>query len=165
MPRELVPTYFPDLAISNNSEYVPLDSQIDLRFRYGKRFGENAVVLDYFKVGSDLQGNKGPYIRGKLTNEKYRVAAVGKGIRRPPKPLTSKDIDNAHGIHFIPHLITFASDREGGNIRSMPLDTIFLSPFHSLRSEIEENLKYLGPLREKATKSIFAFRQPYNRDR
>ena len=149
MPRELILRHFTDPTISGDSKFVPMDSKIDLRFRYKRRDGKSAVVVDQFRVASHVQGTKGPYLQGKLVKEKYRITATGKGIRRPPKPLKSKDIDTVHGMHFIPHHITFVSDADNPHKRPMMLDPIFLYPFFSLTNEIQDNLKYLGPLRDR----------------
>jgi len=58
-------------------------------------------------------------------------------------------IKTVSGRHFLPHSIFFEGDDESPHIPHMSLNPIFLNPLHHLQQEIEDNLEYLGPLRER----------------
>ena len=149
MPRRVFPRYFPKLELPDEAEEVTLNSQVDLSFRYKKRDGRGAVLLDGLAVSSRVQGIEGPRLTGTLKNRNYQVAMSGEGIELP-EHLKHRKIRTVTGRHFIPHFIEFEEDTEEGGHRSfIPLDLIFLHPFHILQEEIEDNLEYLGPLRER----------------
>ena len=148
MPCEVVPRYFPDVAMLENSEDLPLSSVIDLSFRYKRRDEKSTVVLDCFDISSRIQGLEGPRLTGALRNSSYRVVMAGKGIELP-EALKDKRIKTVIGRHFIPHLLVFEDDEEKVHGPIMPLDMVFLSPFSNLQEELEDNLEYLGPLRER----------------
>ena len=72
----------------------------------------------------------------------------GKGIRLP-EPFTGRRIKTVDIRHFLPYFLVFEDDEESPHTPHRPMDPIFLHPFHELRDEIEDNLQYLGPLRER----------------
>ena len=149
MPRRVIDRYFPDLVWPEEPEEVTLRSQVRLSFSYKKRDGKSAVVLDCFEVSSKLQGVDGPRLTGTLKNQNYRVDLPVEGVELP-EHLRNRKIRTVNGLHFIPHFLVFESGGEEGRHRSLiRLDPIFLRPFLNLQEEIEENLEYLGPLRER----------------
>ena len=148
MPREVVPDYFSELKLPEDSETVTLCSTIELSFRYKRRDKESAVVLDHFKVLSEVQGREGPSLSGTLRNRNYRIVTTGRGIELP-ETLRHRRIEALAGLHFMPHRLVFEKDDKSTHIPHMTLDPIFLSPFNSLQEELEDNLAYLGPLRER----------------
>ena len=147
MPVDVVPGYFSDTDLPEKQGGVPLNSKIELAFRYKKRNDEYSVVLDRFRVSSRVQGKEGPHLSGALRNGNYRMTSRGKGIRLPERYKNMR-IRTVNGRHFLPHSISFEED-ETSHIPLIPLNPIFLNPFRHLQKEIEENLEYLGPLRER----------------
>ena len=148
MPVELVPMYFSGVHVPEESNNVTLNSEIELAFRYKKRGREVAVVLDRFKVSSRLNDEIGPRLSGVLRNGQYRITSGGKGVRLPER-FKNMRIKDVSGRHFLPHSIVFEGNDESLRILLMPLDQIFLNPLRHLQLEIEGNIKYLGPLRER----------------
>ena len=148
MPVEVVPRYFSGVHIPEESDNVTLNSEIELSFRYKKRDEEVAVVLDRFKVSSRVNDKTGPHLSGALRNGQYRIASGGKGVRLPERYKNMR-IRTVTGRHFLPHSIFFEGDDESPHIPHIPLNRIFLNPLHHLQQEIEDNLEYLGPLRER----------------
>ena len=149
IPRKIVPRYFPEVALPDNGEFATLDSKIQLRYRYRSRRQEKSVVLDRFHLSNSLLGFGGPELSIRLSKEKYRVTSLGKGIRRLPNPLRSKDIDDVHFMGFVPLHMTFKSESGSTFRRPQSFDQVFMIPTLGLQFEIEDNLKYLGPLRER----------------
>lgn len=149
IPREIVPRYFPEVPLPDDAEFATLDSKIQLRYRYRSRRQEKSVVLDRFNLSNSLHGIGGPELRIRLSKEKYRVTSVGKGIRRLPSPLRSKDIDDVHFMGFVPLHMTFNSESGSTFRRPQSFDQAFMIPSLGLQFEIKGNLKYLGPLRER----------------
>ena len=141
MPCEAVPRYFPNLELPGESEGLPLHSRIELSFRYKKR-----VVLGSFDVSSRMKGEEGPRIAGVYGNNNYRVTTTGTGVELPDS-IKNKRSRAIRGGHLIPPFLIFDQETVHGSI--LPLDPVFSIPSHSLQNEIEDNLKYLGPLRER----------------
>ena len=148
IPREIVPRYFPNVTLPEEPEGVSLHSKIELTFRYKRRDEEKSVVLDRFETSSSVLEREGPYIRGTLRNGNYRTVMRGKGIRLP-EPLTGRRIKTVDVRHFLPYFLVFEGDEESPHTPHRLMDPIFSHPFHELRGEIEDNLQYLGPLRER----------------
>ena len=83
LPKPIIHRYFPSLTLPNSSEMSPYSSQIDLSFRYRKRDGRTAVVVDRFDVSSHMGGVEGPRITGILKGGRYRVSLKGEGTELP----------------------------------------------------------------------------------
>ena len=149
MPREVVPRYFPEMQLAEDWERVPLDSRIELAFRYKKRKEGSSVVLNSFRVSSRVLGIDGPCLSGTLKNRNYKVSMTGEGIRLRA-PYSNGRIRTVYGRHFLPQsLVLRGEEEEGSPAPQRQLNPIFLNPFRSLQQEIARNLGYLGPLRER----------------
>ena len=148
MPRHVVPTYFSEMTLPVESESLPLRSKVELSFRYKRRSEESAVVLDRFKVSSNVCGMEGPYLSGSFRNGNYRITRRGKGIQLPEN-FKNRRIETVGGRHFMPHFLIFEGEKGNHHNLHVPLDPIFILPFRKLEEEIRDNLQYLGPLRER----------------
>ena len=148
IPKEVARRYFPQVTLPEESDSVPLNSAVELAFRYKKRRDETAVVVDRFEILSRMYENTGPHLNGSLRNGKYRIAMKGQGLR-VREPFRNMRVDTVGGRHFMPHFIIFEGDEESPHIPHIQLNPIFTRPFARLQQEIESHLKYLGPLRER----------------
>ena len=148
MPRKVVPEYFPKLVLPEEMESVSLRSDVKLAFRYKRRGEESSVVLDRFEVYSRVQETEGPYLKGTLKGGNYRIAMRGKGVGLP-EHFSNRRIENVVGRNFVPQLLLFETDEKSPHRSHLPLDPIFMHPLVKLEEELQENLKYLGPLRER----------------
>lgn len=148
MPRNVVSRYFSKATPDGDAEAALLHSDIELTFRYKRRQDGGSVILDRFKIGSQVEGMIGPYFRGSYKDGTYKTAIAGKGVRRRLRALGGKRIDTVHGRHFLPHYLVFEADAGSDYRQHLPLDLIFSSPLYNLRQELDENLVYVGPLRQ-----------------
>ena len=148
IPRDIVPRYFSNIDLPRDQESVSLLSKIELAFRSNRSEDKNSIVLDRFEVSSLLNGAKGPSIRGAFRKGNYRTAMRGKGVRLS-RTLPNRRIKTIDFMHFMPYILLLESDEDTRHPPHRPLDPIFLHPFYELRGELEDNLKYLGPLRER----------------
>ena len=155
IPADIAPRYFPDIedlsANDDDGEDVILSTDISLTFRGRKRDGRNSVVLHAFDVQNNLDGNLGPRLSGSLVGggDKYRVRRSGDGIELP-EHYKGRSISTVHGRHFVPSFLVFDDDDgESGPLQFTRLNPIFSRPFRELEYDLERNLSYLGPLRER----------------
>ena len=148
MPQNVAPRYFPMSVRPEDSEYVPLHGKVDLSFRYKRRDDRPSVVLNRFQISSELLGNKGPQIEGRLRNRNYQVSMSGEGLRLPDQH-QGRRIKTVHGTYFIPHFLVFEEEQNERSHSHASLDPIFGNLLSDLQHDIEDNLKYLGPLRER----------------
>ena len=51
--------------------------------------------------------------------------------------------------HFMPYFLILKGGKESHHGNHRRIHPIFLTPFYELQKEIEDNLRYLGPLRER----------------
>ena len=148
MQRRVIPRYFSEVSLPEESESLPLNSKVELSFRYKKRDEEGSIVLDHFKVSSHIQEIEGPYLSGSLRNGNYRITRGGKGVQLP-KHFKNRRIETVGLRHFMPYFLQLEEDEERHHLSALPLNPIFLNPIHHLLEDIEGNLEYLGPLRER----------------
>ena len=144
IPRGGILTYFPGLEVPEEVEQAPLLSEIDLSFCYKNRDGKTTVALERFDVTSQLYGERGPRISGVLKGADYRVRMAGAKL---PHHFKDRKVAGAEGRNFIPHSLVL--DEQQGHLSHISLPIIFGSPLWDLEYELEDNLKYLGPLRER----------------
>ena len=148
MPHHIVPRYFSEMKLPKELKNVSLYSKVKLTFRYKKQEEANSVVLDGFDVSSRVHGIEGPHLRATLRNLKYQIVMKGKGIGLP-EPLKKKRVENVGGRHFMPQFLVLEGEEDSPHIRHVPLNPIFTNPFRRIEQELENNLQYLGPLRER----------------
>ena len=153
LPRDMAPIYFPSLGLPDESEgFLDLTTRIELSFRYRKRDGKGSVLLDSFEISSAMQERKGPYLSGALdkrNSSRYKVSMTGEGTELPSR-FQGRQIEDIIVRYFIPSLLALkVTPKESGHPHLLSLPPIFTIPFHGLEHEIEDNLQYLGPLREK----------------
>ena len=147
-PLEMFRFYFPDIATSEEAKIVSVNSKIDLTFRYKRRNEGAAVVLDTFQVSSRAAGIEESQLRGVMRNNNYHVTKKGGG-RWLPEEFGNRRIKTVSGSHFMPHFLVLEGQEENSHILHFPMNPIFTLPFRELQNEIEDNIKYLGPLRER----------------
>ena len=148
MPRRVVPRYFPGLTLPEEPEAAVLNSKVELTFRYKRRDEGNSVVLGRFQISSCVHGIEGPHLRGTLSNRDYRVTMKGRNIR-PRGPSANRRIAGVRCRHFMPHSLILEGEEENAHRFHSPLDPIFTRPIRKIEEELEDNLQYLGPLRER----------------
>ena len=148
MPRDVAPMYFPTSVLPEESENVPLHGKVELSFRYKKRDDRPSVVLNQFRISSELLGDKGPRIEGKLRGSNYQVSMSGEGLRLSDQ-FKDRKIRTVHGPYFMPLFLVFEEDQNDTSHSHASLNQIFRNLLSDLQHDIEDNLKYLGPLRER----------------
>ena len=147
-PRDMFRFHFPDVELSEDSGGVLLNSDVDLTFRYRRRDEGAAVVLDAFKVCSRAAGTEEAQLRGVLRKNNYHITRKGGG-RWFAEGFENRQIKTVGGSHFMPHFLVIEGAEENSHVLHIPLNPIFTLPLRKLQEEIEDNLKYLGPLRER----------------
>ena len=147
IPIEVVPRFFSDITVAEGITHTHLSTSIQMAFRQHRWDDNKAVVLDQFRMSSKAKDIIGPQLKAKFSKGLYRVSTRGKGIE-PPQPFKDLRIKTLVGRQFLPHAIVFEDDGDA-HLHPVPLSPIFLNPIGELETEIEENLQYLGPLRER----------------
>ena len=147
-PPEMFHYYFPEEQPRGGARAVPLHSNIELTFRYKRRNEGPAVSLDTFQVSSQVSRTSEAQIRGELRNNNYHVTRKGDGLGLP-EGFSNNRIKTVGGRHFMPHSLVFEGEEENPHNLHFPLSPMFTRPFRELQREIEDHLKYLGPLRER----------------
>jgi predicted ATPase len=163
IPTQVIPDYYPDLAIPQDAEWVPLRSDVKLSFRYREEVeGKSRVLLDSFDMLSWVQSLPGPRLTIAFQGKSYQVRLRGKGVDLP-KPVRGRSIKSAGGRHFLPELLFLESDPEKGeeHLPAILLNQIFLHPLRDLELEIDSRLKYLGPLREEPRRAYLHSGSPF----
>lgn len=155
IPLKAAEKYFPDVASPEDDEPLPLHSNVSLSFIDTPRNQKGVARLGYFNILSSIQGMEGPKltVRYARNTRKPTVSRHGAGIGFPAH-LKNKSIEAIASRHFLPEALVFkgpSNDRQASGHSHGPvmlLDDIFFNPLHILRDEIEDELQYLGPLRE-----------------
>ena len=148
MPRDVVPQYFSEMTLPEEPKSVSLNSKVKLTFRYKRRQEENSVVLSHFELSSHVHGIEGPHLGGTLRNRNYQIAMRGKGIQLP-EPFKNRRVETVLVRDFLPHSLVLEREEKNHHRFHLPLDPIFAHPIRRIEEELEENLQYLGPLRER----------------
>ena len=151
MPSEEASRYFSGLELSAGYEgSLDFDTKIDLSFRYRRR--ESIVALDGFDVSTAMQGVKGPHINGALLRGdpfRYKVSMTGAASELPPD-FKSSQVKDVFIRHVTPVYFVMKEDKgTNGHPPLLGLPAFFTRLFNDLEDEIEDNLQYLGPLRER----------------
>lgn len=145
-PLEMFRFYFPDIAIPEEENVVSVNSKIDLTFRYKRRNEAAAVVLDTFRVSSQAAGIEESQLHGVMRNNNYNVTIKGGGREWPEEFGRIKTVS---GSHFMPQVLVFEGQEDNSHVLHFPMNPIFTLPFRELQNDIKNNIKYLGPLRER----------------
>ena len=147
-PLDMFRFYFPEITVPEEAGVIPLNSKVDLTFRHKRRHDGGAVMLDTFQVSSQLTGTEEALLRGALRKNNYHITSKGRDAGLP-EGLENTRIKTVGGRHFMPHFLVLEGQEEPPHNMHLPLNPIFTRPFRELQGEIEDNLKYLGPLRER----------------
>ncbi len=84
IPTETIPQYFPNLEIPKGAESLPLQSELEFSFRYGKiDEGKSQVILDHVEMNSWVLEIPGPRLLINLQDKGYQVKLEGKGVELP----------------------------------------------------------------------------------
>lgn len=164
IPAKVVPRYFPNLEIPEGTESLPLQSKIELSFRYKERKdGRKQVVVNRFGMSSQIYNLPGPLLLARFRNKRYEVRKL-QGIKLPKSFKKGKTIQIA-GNNFVPSHFILEQETEEEKRRMageiIVLDSIFRFPLAVLQAELKENLRYLGPLREEPQRAYLHSGRPY----
>jgi predicted ATPase len=151
IPAKRVPHYFPGLRTPEDVERLPLETTIEISFRYVPvRDGTEQVIAHTINVASYLDGTPGPSLAIRFENKEkgYQVDLQGIELRGP---YSGGRIKGAAGRHFLPQILLVEEDdkENGGRPPIMMLDPIFQIPLRELQDELRDNLRYLGPIRSE----------------
>ena len=146
-PPGMFQHHFPEDLHRGEDGAVPLNSNVELTFRYKRRNEGPAVALDTFQVSTRV-GSSEAQIRGELRNDNYHVTRKGDHLALP-EGFSNNQIKTVAGRHFMPHFLVVEGREDNPHNLRIPLNPMFTWPFRELQSEIEDHLKYLGPLRER----------------
>lgn len=163
IPTDVIPRYFPNLAVPENVEQLPLQTDIEFSFRYKEvEEGKRQVVLNRFNMSSRVQNVAGPQLAIAFRNRGHRVKLVGVEL---PEPYQERAIRGIARSHFLPGFLLLESEAEKGKLKPSPpavlLDPIFHNPLRDLEVELKYHLKYLGPLREEPRRAYLHSGSPY----
>lgn len=161
IPADVIPNYYPDLEIPEDAEWLPLQSDVEFSFRYREvKEGKNRVILDRFDMNSQVQNIPGPRLTITFHDKDYQVKLKGVDL---PEPYQERKIKTAGGRHFLPDFLALESDTKGDRERSpiIQLDPIFWHPLRNLETELQDRLRYLGPLREEPQRAYLHSGSPY----
>ena len=148
IPRDIAPRYFAYKPLPDDPENLSLLSKLKLLFRFRGPANKKSILVDRFEVSSLLSAMEGPYLRGTYKDDGYRTVMRGKGVRFPDT-FRDRRIKTLDFTNFLPYFLIFEGDEESHHAPHRLLNPIFLNPFQELRDEFEDNVKYLGPLRER----------------
>ncbi len=149
MPREYVPRYFSNPPPFDGDEDATLRSDIEMTFRYRRQELRDSAILDQFKIESRLGELRGPFFRASYRDGRYKASMAGKNVRRRLASFKGQRIDTVHGRHFLPQFLVLEADGDSDYRQHLTLDAIFRNPLNRLREELEVQLGYLGPLRQR----------------
>ena len=124
-----------------------LQSNISLSFRHRRRDGAPKVVLGSFDVTCMAEGIEGPRLKGTISNNGHKVDTPLDELDLPER-FRGRNIRGVGGRHFSPEFLIFETT-DDSHRSFMPLRPLLSFPIQDLRTELEDNLQYLGPLRER----------------
>ena len=146
---ELATSFFPNASIAENAHSESLVSELRLSFRRRSIAGKPAIVLDSFDVSSSLHGLRGPRLGCTLKGGKYRISFQDEHSVLSDR-YKSRAIHTIELRNFVPQFfIARASQKQRRHHAFLPIPPVFLFPFLELAEELENNVEYLGPLRER----------------
>ena len=153
MLREEVARNFPGLELPYTSEeHVEFNARMELSFRHRGRRRQGAVILDSFEVLSEMHGVEGPRLTGTLQESNslsYSVSMAGEGIELP-EPFADREIVSVFLRQFTPVYLELKEDKKARvHPTFLRVPTIFAQIYDDFEDEIDLNLQYLGPLRER----------------
>ena len=167
IPGGAIPRYFPDVDPSTveDSKRYEIETNIEISFRYRKKGASSSMVRPFKCVVKSLfRENVGPELTIELLGKRYITKRSGKGAFRPTASVFRK-IKDATFSYFLPssHMLLVEPDegRERLEPERYPLDTIFRLPLRELRIELDENIRYLGPLREEPRRAYLHSGSPF----
>ena len=148
---DFVSQSLPNLVVSKGTDVLPVQSDIEFYFSYKEgEDGKRRVLLDSFDMLSKVQNVKGPRLTITFGNRRYEVKLKGKLVD-VPEAFKGRKIVSYGGRNFLPRHLFLEPDAEEKVQRSLgvPLDRILRIPLARFEEEFEENLEYLGPLRQE----------------
>ena len=158
LPSALFRRYGSDapLAGPRGSGRHELRTSVEISFRHRKKGEDAPTVRPYRCVLKSFLGDLvGPELTIQLRGNRYVTKRVGKGEFGEFGPSSSRlrTMTDVEFNHFLPsyHYLKAVSDETVGPLDRdrIPLDPLFRIPLARLRHELEDNLRYLGPLREE----------------
>jgi len=166
IPSKVIHRYFPDSDPNElgSKEYYGFESNVEISFRHRPHGEDRSTVRPYRCVMKSLFRDKiGPELNIRLLGKRYITKGGGKG-QFHPTPENLRKVRDASFNYFLPaYLIPkmeAVESRERGEERFL-LDAIFRSPLADLRTELDKNLKYLGPLREEPRRAYLHSGSPF----
>ena len=154
LPSDMVSDLLPEILLpetpADEEDEVKFTNDIRLSFRHNSQEGKSGVAINRFHVTSSLVGTDTLWeLVGTLRDGKYRVVTSGDELTVPEHYKDHKT-DDARFRHFIPQfLVSNENESERGHQLFIPLHPIFSFPLIELWKELDDNLEYLGPLRER----------------
>lgn len=167
IPVRVLRRYIPDIDPDalDGAKFCELETDIEISFRYKKK-GEGSPVVRPHKcvIKSSFEENIGPELTMELRGQRY---ITKKGGKRTFRPTTAKlrEIKDATFSHFLPssHVLMVETDESGEPLEpeELLLDPIFRVALRELRNELDENVRYLGPLREEPRRAYLHSGSPF----
>jgi len=147
IPAQVVPRYYPSVRVPPNARDLPLCTRLNLSFRHRERRGvRTPVVMDGFAMESSVMNEAGPKLSIALSESGYQINMKGVSL---PDDYQGWEITGMGGRYFLPaFLYARPSGQDEPRPQLMLLDQIFRKPLDDLESELRDNLRYLGPLRD-----------------
>ncbi|RLC46624.1 MAG: hypothetical protein DRH70_05070, partial [Candidatus Coatesbacteria bacterium] len=153
IPVKVAPRYFPNLTVSEESHQLSLLSDVAFSFRCMRAPGEKQrIQVAKFDLQTHLDDFAGPRFSFRYAGKEVTAQVGGAGIDRM-QPGRDRKILAVGGAHFVPSFLLFKRlgnpPEERTQVAEVWLDQIFAIPLRELATELERNIRYLGPLREE----------------
>ena len=167
-PAGLLRRYISDVypTVLDSSNFHGLETNIEISLRYKKKGKDSRAMVRPSKcvIKSSYGENIGPELTIELRGERYITKRGGRGKFRPNTGMLRK-IKDATFSYFLPsyHIMTVETDDGGERLEPerMMLDPVFRIPLRGLRNELDENIRYLGPLREEPRRAYLHSGSPF----
>lgn len=161
MPARVVPDYYPDLAVPDEVEWIPLQSQIELWFGVRKEEdGKTIVGVDNFDMTSWAHHARRPRLSITRSEQGYDVTIKDLEL---PGPFRGREIEGWAARYFLPSYLFVKADvedpTEGQSV--VEVDPIFRFPLANLEQQLRRGLTYLGPLRQEPQRAYKHTGSPY----
>lgn len=166
IPGRVIHRYFPDSDPNEleDTKNYELESNVEFSFRHRPHGEDGSSVRPYgCSIKSLFKDNIGPELSIRLLGKRYITKAGGKGKFHPTPDILRKVKDVAFN-HFLPSYLIQQIETDESRERELErlaLDPILRSPLTNLRIELDENLKYLGPLREEPRRAYLHSGSPF----
>lgn len=166
IPGRVVHRYFPDSDPNEleDTKYYELVSNVEISFRHRAHGEDGSAVRPYsFIMESLFKDNIGPALSIRLLGKRYVIKGGGRGQFHPTSQNLRK-VRDASFSYFLPAYLIPKMEADESHERveeRLTLDAIFRSPLTNLRTELDKNLKYLGPLREEPRRAYLHSGSPF----